>query len=309
MQGIEKSYRFYNDFLKGMLEEKFPEYVSLIAVGLVGHGSECFGYDDDLSEDHDFSPECNIWVSEETYRKTGFNLERAYDALLKECGIKPKQKSLQGNIIRGVKTVGDFYRFYTGRPGAPEEWRDWLYTPSFYFAEATNGKVFTDPEGLFTSVREKILNGMPEDVRLKKISSKAFLAAQSGQYNFLRSYKHGEIGAAMISLNRFVENTAELIFLLNGKHMPYYKWMFRAMDDLTLLKEMKEPLEFLLSYENDENGIQVKADVVEDICHSIIREFRAQNISDSMDDYLEGHAYSINNHIKDGDIRNLDITI
>ena len=56
MKGIELARSYFNEYGKAMLEEDFPEQHHLIAVGLVGSGSECLGYDDDISTDHDFEP-------------------------------------------------------------------------------------------------------------------------------------------------------------------------------------------------------------------------------------------------------------
>ena len=196
--------------------------------------------------------------------------------------------------------MSDFYREYTGRDGAPESWQDWLYTPLTYFAEATNGEVFFDGNGLFSSVREKILTGMPEDVRLKRMSEKAVFAAQSGQYNYERCLAHGEKGAAGIALSEFVTNLTELIFLLNRRHMPYYKWMFRALDGLPVLSDMKEPLEFLLSQPDIDN---VKADIIEDIALAVSREMNRQGLSSLDTSSLEAHAFEMAKKITDPDIR------
>ena len=51
---FEKSRRFYENYVAPMIHEKFPKYESRIAIGLVGEGSDCFGYDDYMSRDHDF---------------------------------------------------------------------------------------------------------------------------------------------------------------------------------------------------------------------------------------------------------------
>ena len=56
MKGLELSKRFYETYGAPMLSEKFPELEDKLAIGLVGDGSECFGYDDDISRDHDFEP-------------------------------------------------------------------------------------------------------------------------------------------------------------------------------------------------------------------------------------------------------------
>ena len=52
-------------------------------------------------------------------------------------------------------------RAYTGCGGAPTSAEHWLSIPSHYLAEATNGEVFWDPLGEFTSIRNEILHGMP----------------------------------------------------------------------------------------------------------------------------------------------------
>ena len=56
MKGLEISRAFYEEYGRPMLEKDFGKYIDKIAVGLVGHGSECFGFDDEISTDHDFEP-------------------------------------------------------------------------------------------------------------------------------------------------------------------------------------------------------------------------------------------------------------
>ena len=60
MNGMELAERYYETYGRPMLHEKYPEYETRIAVGLVGEGSECFGFDDRISRDHDFGPVCGL---------------------------------------------------------------------------------------------------------------------------------------------------------------------------------------------------------------------------------------------------------
>lgn len=308
MRGLDISRSFYEEFGKPMIDREFSEFSDRIAVGLVGHGSECFGYDDDISRDHDFSPGFCIWLTEEDEREFGFKLFRAYSKLPQEyMGIKLIEKSLIGSDFKGVKVISDFYRQYTGRNGAPETLSDWLYTPSHYLAEATNGEVFYDPLGDFSKIRQEIKNGMPEDVRLKKIASCALHMAQTGQYNYSRCIAHGESGAARLALSEFVRNGIEIVFLLNRVHMPYYKWAFRAMKELEILSESASLLESLIDTSNDRSKNICEG--IEHFCSMVIKELNKQNLSQSGSDYLEPHAYSINDNIKDHGLRNLYVML
>ena len=83
MQGLELSRAYFEAYGAPMLREQFPEWADRLAVGLVGSGSECFGWDDAVSQDHDFEPGFCIFLPEEELldRQTEFRLERAYAKL------------------------------------------------------------------------------------------------------------------------------------------------------------------------------------------------------------------------------------
>ena len=87
MKGLELSERFYEEFGAPMLQKQFPALASLIAVGLAGSGSECFGYDDELSQDHDFEPGFCLFLPGEDVvdRRAAFLLERGAKAIVVAC--------------------------------------------------------------------------------------------------------------------------------------------------------------------------------------------------------------------------------
>lgn len=310
MKAIIQSKNFYLEHGKAMINSEFGNFAKRIAIGLVGHGSECFGYDDEISRDHDFNVGFCMWLTREDEEQIGFKLTRAYDRLKKEVFADLRaRKSVGGESAQGVFVIDDFYRRYTGCDGAPREWQDWLYTDDLFFAEATNGEVFRDDLGIFSQIRDDILHGMPEDVRLKKISARALRMAQSGQYNYSRCLAHGEDGAAALALCEFVRNASEMIFLLNRKHCPYYKWTFRAMRELEKLTDLAAPLEFLLTADNDVKGQNVKKDIIEDVCLAVANELREQNLADCQENYLEPFAYAVQRRIKNPHIRDLHVLI
>ncbi|MBQ2960013.1 MAG: DUF4037 domain-containing protein [Oscillospiraceae bacterium] len=304
MQGLKEARELYLNHGAEMIHRLFPEYEGRIAVGLAGHGSECFGFDDEQSRDHDFPIGFCLWLDDETDREIGVELSRAYRSL----PIKSAEaRSAMAESNRGVCRISDFYRRYTGAPGAPEELLHWLSLPSYALAEATNGEVWRDDLGLFTAIREKLLHAMPEDVRLKKLAARAIEMAQTGQYNYPRMIKRGEYGAAMLCLSRFVNAACEGIYLLNRRHMPYYKWQLRAMEGLEKMAYMKEALEFLLTAENDAEGSKLKELVIEDICKEFIINLKRQRLSDGGWDYLEPHAFEIIKRIENRELRAMHI--
>ena len=304
MAFLDEAKKLYEERGREMIRSLLPEYEGRMAVGLAGHGSECFGFDDEISRDHDFFPGFSIWIDDETDRAAGVEIARVYRRI---CGRMEHDRSALAENARGVHRISDFYMRYTGSSGAPESWEQWMYVPEYALAEASNGQVWRDDEGSFSREREIILNGMPEDVRKKKIAARAIRMAQSGQYNFQRCLRHGQEGAAALSAAEFVQSACSMIYLLNRKHMPYYKWAFRGMERLERLGDMKDALEFLLTAGMDGENAGVKAGVIEDICAAVIGEMKRQHLTDADSGYLEGHAFSVTEHIENAQIRSLHV--
>ncbi len=305
MNGIELSERYYNLFGKPMLEKQFADILPHIAVGIAGQGSDCFGFDDALSHDHDYEAGFCIFTDSvlENDRKALFALERAYAALPKEFeGIKRPNVAPAGGARRGVISMAEFFTKHTGFENGPITAQQFLSVPDYALAEAVNGKIFFDGSGEFTKIQSRIKN-MPEDARLKRLAGHLFFMAQSGQYNYERCVKHGESGAAGISAAEFVKNTLAAIHLLNRAYCPFYKWAFKSLRGLNILHELAEPLEFLLSNANDGKDAQDKCLIIEDICAMIIAELKVQGLTDACCDYLEKHAYSVNDKITDISLR------
>ena len=65
MQGLEEARALYEEYGRPMLHAQFPQLEERIAVGLVGHGSECYGFDDAISRDHDFARGFCLWLKDE----------------------------------------------------------------------------------------------------------------------------------------------------------------------------------------------------------------------------------------------------
>ncbi len=309
MKGIELSRAFFEQYGRKMIENEFSEYADRIAAGLVGQGSERYGFDDEISRDHDNCAGFCLWISKEDDEKFGFELARAYRHLAGEyMGVSTKENMRCSLSKYGVITYDDFFVPLVGENYKNLSPLDFLYTPSNYLADASNGEVFFDGNGEFSRIREQIKNGMPEDIRLKKLAAALAGMAQSGQYNYARILSHGENAAAVLALCEFVKYTCFAVFLINRQHAPYYKWTLRALTGLKVLGNLAPSLEYLLLSENEsDSSHKLKSDIIEDICAFVADELKKQALSDSSSDFMEEHARSVMNRIHSADIRNLHI--
>ena len=309
MNGLELSERFYRECGKPMLEEQFSDLLPYLAVGLFGSGSECFGFDDVVSRDHDFEPGFMLLLPGEDVvdRREAFRLERAYAKLPKEfLGFPRSAVAPVGGARHGVIRTAEWFTDKVGSPDGILTVRQWLTVPEHALAEAVNGKLFFDGYGEVTRIRAS-LSRYPEDIRRKKLAGELLLMAQSGQYNYLRCLKHGETGAAQLAAAAFVKAAMHAAFLLNGVYEPYYKWSFRAMRALPELSLLAETLEVLLTTDNEPETAGSKYDMIEDAAADVIDALVSQGLTKAICGDLEKHAYSVNDGVADGEIRNLHI--
>ena len=309
MRGLELARAYYEAHGRPMLAARFPQLLPHIAVGLFGSGSECFGYDDDISRDHDFEPGFMLLLPGEDAvdRRTAFLLERAYAGLPREfMGLRRGLVQPVGGARRGVLRAADFFTEKTGSPDGILTVGQWLSVPEHALAEAVNGAVFYDGPGEVTAIRER-LSAYPPDILRKKLAGRLLLMGQAGQYNYPRCLAHGEKGAAQLAVGDFVRHCMGAVFLLNGVYQPYYKWAFRALRALPRLSLLAELMEYLLTTDNDGDMAAAKRDVIEGMAADVIAEARRQGLTGAECDDLEQHARSVNDQIADGDIRNLHI--
>ena len=150
---------------------------------------------------------------------------------------------------------------------------------------------------------------MPDDICLKKLAGNLLIMAQSGQYNYPRILNRGETASAQLALFEFSNAAKKCYFLLNGKYMPYYKWQFRALRNLPNGEFMADSLEFLISTDNSTENGNIKNEIINNIAEEIISILKQKEITKATCNDLEKHAYSVNDFIKDGSLRNTNILI
>ena len=309
MKGLLVAERYYKYYGLPMIKKKFPDYMNRIAVGLVGEGSECFGFDDEQSQDHDWGPGFCLWLNEEDYSDIGEIIQKEYDLLPPTfAGIPQRINSKDAGKRIGVLETTSFYKKFTTLDETPELWFEWISIPEENLASCTNGKIFHDEFGEFSFIRNKLLEFYPSEVRLKKIAHNCTIAAREGQYNYLRCINRGEVVAADHAESKFIESIIKISFLLNWRYAPFYKWSHRAMCYLSILGI---PLHLalrnliILPAENSlAEFYNKKVEMIEQISWLVIEEIKRQQLTNIRSNFLLDHARQILNKIENEDIRN-----
>ena len=113
--------------------------------------------------------------------------------------------------------------------------------------------------------------------------------------------------------------------------MPYYKWRFRALRDLSWPKNFiiksklngiegiedesyykipfEKKLEDVISIPDEKlfnNSINRDISL---ICEIFVERLKIDKLTDRSESYLEPHAYEVNNKIKDNELRNMHILV
>ena len=146
MKGLELSRALFDECLRPLLEREAPQLLPLIAAGLVGEGSECFGFDDERSQDHDWGASLCLWLPDDSPENAFGTLDSLLAGLPERFRGVPLRVHAPGRT--GVFRVGAFYRSLIGRADAPESAEDWIAVPEPSLAAATNGAVFYDGAGV-----------------------------------------------------------------------------------------------------------------------------------------------------------------
>ena len=310
--GLELCRRYYEEYGRPMIAGKFQAYESRIAVGLVGKGSDCFGYDDILSQDHDFGPRFVMWITRKVYDEIGEELQDAYEKLPSQFMGVDRIETFHGKDRAGVLVIEEFYKnllgfdlvgmlaHNNGDTTSGKESLDtikcWLSVQEYALAAAVNGEVFRDDEGIFTQYRNMLSAYYPKAVWYRKIAQTCALFSQSGQYNLPRMRRRGQLVSAELAKAECAKQAMKLYYLLNRKYAPHDKWLYRGMPQnpqMTLgedgmenlsVPELVEKISLLPADKRHETALTT---AVESLAVIFANELEKQNMVGKCDLYLD----------------------
>lgn len=270
------------------IELNLPDLAPYMCLALVGTGSECLGFDDAISEDHDFTKRCQLFLPADIYETNKERLQSYF-------------KNYAYGTVQ-IECISEFYQRYTLYPEGPQCEKEFRRVPQDLLCTATNGEVFLDNFGSFTHIRQRLLAYYPEDIRLRKIAYELNQLAQSGQYNLPRMLQRGDTIAASLALHQFVHHYMLLVHLFNKSYAPFYKWLYRHSCTLPILgNTVKHGIVELL-----DAPITDTKSHIDRLCSAIIQELQRNGLSTSPIDFLTYQAKEVIQRIQDPLLRKED---
>lgn len=282
-KNIDACERFYELVFKDIIENEFSDYKDRIAIGIVGEGSDCFGFDDEISQDHDYGIGLCFWLIQKDYNEIYEKLSTRYHQLVH---FKHPR--------RGVFEINAFYKMLLDN-----EYGEYL---------CTNGKVFYDPLGEFSEIREKLNNYYPHELWIKKLATEIHNFSQYAQSNYPRMMARGDCITANLCISKAIESSLDLIYLLSKQYAPYYKWKKEGVKHLELGQNILPILEEIVmiepqisAWENviyDNKVLNTKDKIVvlfETIAKIILEELKKEHLVSDEDTFLEKYVSDIVN--------------
>ena len=132
--------------------------------------------------------------------------------------------------------------------------------------------------------------------------------AQAGQYNLPRALRRGEIVCAMLAASRFAEAALGMLFLLNRRYMPFYKWAWHIGRDLPFLGEYTaDALKRIASTPLVGSGGEAVCREVEALCSRFAEALRERGLSSETDSWLWAHGPHLAARISDPELARMNL--
>lgn len=304
MKGMDLSRAYCERYAASLFAGGLEGLRQRCALGLVGPGSECLGFDDEISRDHDFGPGFCIWLEPADFAAFGAELQRRYDELPREfMGYRRVSTPLSGKRT-GVFDADEFRMRYTGLASDPSSSKEWLFIPQQLLAEFTAGEIFFDPAGVMARRRAPYLAFYPQAVVQKKVAAEIAGMAQAGQYNLPRCVRRHDLVAANAARAEFITSLMAVTHLISRVYMPFYKWSFRSLRERAAAPAaLVDGIGYLASAPVD----SVSQELVESLCSLVAQVVRRLGWAQADDDFLLTVAMEICRGIPDAYLASLPV--
>jgi hypothetical protein len=256
--GIELSRRFYDEVVGPWLARAFPGLPH--AAALIGYGSELLGFDDAMSQDHNWGPRVWLFLTEADFAAhadaivAGFADVAPAEFLGARIGFfnrphlsgdGPGWRSDPRHGLEARTIESTLLGLLALDIDEPRDNLGWLGLADQRLLTFTAGAVFHDDDGRLTALRARLATP-PRDVSLYKLACQWRRIAEEQAFVGRTGQRGDEIGSRVIAA-RLARDAMRMAFLIEGRYAPYPKWFGSAFAQLPCAAELAPLLERALA--------------------------------------------------------------
>ena len=224
MKGLEIARDFFFSWGRPFLTAQFPDVADKVAAGRI-LGSDVLGGDDEISRDHDWGPQFDLFLSAEAYAAFGEQLSRSMNTAAPNPWKGYRLAGAGDKSVR-VESIPEWFHrhFKLERPPlAAADWPPSSAESLLYFLR--HGEIWTDGSGELSTWRSA-LHEYPEEVLRSRLAEECFRIWQHGEYNFVqRMARRRDPIAIAVCLGEFVTGVMRIVLLMSRDFTPYWKWL------------------------------------------------------------------------------------
>lgn len=285
IHGLLLSEEYYESVGAPMLTAGYSNYYDRMTIGQIGEGSDCYGFDDEYSRDHDWGPGFSIWLEDTLYEEIGERLTQDYEALPKEWKGYERLTLLTGRGRVGVHKTSDYLKYYLGEQ-AYKEWRNtgalsrstMAGLESYQLAALCNGRIYHEGSDCeLIRLRKYLMNYYDDSTLCILLAEHICRFGQNAQYNYHRMKQRGDDLTAWMMLAEGMKEALKVGYLCNRIYAPHDKWLVKGAEKFTRLPELTDSIRSIYQAEIarvqertiDSSDVRTKADYMESGNHGM----------------------------------------
>jgi hypothetical protein len=267
MKGLTIAHDFFFSWGYPFLQSNFPDLARRIAAGRI-LGSDVLGGDDEISRDHDWGPQFDLFLSADDYASFGDQLSQAMNAAAPNPWNGYRLAGAGDRSVRLESIPGWFNKYLKLErfPATPADWPPFSLESTLYFLR--HGEIWVDATGEFGKWRTA-LHEYPEELLRARLAEECFRVWHYGEYNFVqRMARRRDPIAISICLGEFVTGVMRIVLLMTRDFTPYWKWL-----PFEFRKRMEaQPYVSLLDELLSTRSIERQIEIVQSLCALVHRQ-------------------------------------
>jgi len=226
MKGLEIAREFFFSWGRPFLTAQFPHLADRIAAGRIS-GSDVLGGDDEISRDHDWGPQFDLFLAADDYAAFGEPLARAINEAAPNPWTGYWLAGAGDQSVR-VESIPAWFQKHFKLGRLPITAADWppastVSESELYFLR--HGEIWLDGTGELGKWRSA-LHEYPAEIRRTRLAEECFRVWHHGEYNFVqRMARRRDPIAIAVCLGELVTAVMRIVLLMSCDFTPYWKWL------------------------------------------------------------------------------------